>query len=74
LFTDIEGSPRRWEADARLQDVHGESHETLGVIRIDVNTGIVAASRLQAATGARDCSICIAETEARIPLREAGFA
>ena len=53
-----------------------KSYETLGDsdTRVDVNTGIVAASRLQAAIGPRDYSIDIAEMVARIPRRQAGFA
>ena len=52
-----------------------KSLETLGDsdTRVDGNTGIVAASRLQAAIGPRDCSIDIAEMVARIPRRQAGF-
>jgi hypothetical protein len=105
LFTDIEGSTRRWEADARsprpptatswngrarenaVDFVEGvataltpiaffetfmvKSYETLvdSDTRVDVNTGIVAASRLQAVIGSRDYSIDIAEMVARIPRR-----
>jgi hypothetical protein len=45
-----------------------KSYETLvdSDTRVDVNTGIVAASRLQAVIGSRDYSIDIAETVARI--------
>ena len=102
LFTEIEGSTRRWEADARsprpptatswnggLDFVEGvataltpiaffetfmvKSYETLvdSDTRVDVNTGIVAASRLQAVIGSRDYSIDIAEMVARIPRRRA---
>jgi hypothetical protein len=107
LFTDIEGSTRRWEADARsprpptatswngrarenaVDFVEGvataltpiaffetfmvKSYETLvdSDTRVDVNTGIVAASRLQAVIGSRDYSIDIAEMVARIPRRRA---
>ena len=42
--------------------------------RVDVNTGIVAASLRQAVIGPRDYSIDIAEMVARIPRRQAGFA
>ncbi len=42
--------------------------------RLDVNTGIVAASRLQAVIGSRDYSIDIAEMVARIPRRRARCA
>jgi hypothetical protein len=42
--------------------------------RVDVNTGIVAASRLQAVIGPRDYSIDIAEMVARIPRRQARCA
>ena len=53
-----------------------KSYETLvdSDTRVDVNTGIVAASRLQAVIGSRDYSIDIAEMVARIPRRQAGFA
>ena len=110
LFTDIEGSTRRWEADARsprpptatswsgglgrtpVDFVEGvaialtpiaffetfmvKSYETLvdSDTRVDVNTGIVAASRLQAVIGSRDYSIDIAEMVARIPRRRARWA
>jgi hypothetical protein len=110
LFTDIEGSTRRWEADARsprppsatswngglgrnaVDFVEGvataltpiaffetfmvKSYETLvdSDTRVDVNTGIVAASRLQAVIGSRDHSIDIAEMVARIPRRRARCA
>lgn len=110
LFTDIEGSTRRWEADARsprpptatswngrarenaVDFVEGvataltpiaffetfmvKSYETLvdSDTRVDVNTGIVAASRLQAVIGSRDYSIDIAEMVARIPRRRARCA
>ena len=110
LLTDIEGSTRRWEADARsprpptatswngrarenaVDFVEGvataltpiaffetfmvKSYETLvdSDTRIDVNTGIVAASRLQAVIGSRDYSIDIAEMVARIPRRRARCA
>jgi hypothetical protein len=45
-----------------------KSYETLvdSDTRVDVNTGIVAASRLQAVIGSRDYSIDIAEMVARI--------
>ena len=102
MFTDIEGSTRRWEADARsprpptatslerrarenaVDFVEGvataltpiaffetfmvKSYETLvdSDTRVDMNTGIVAASRLQAVIGSRDYSIDIAEMVARI--------
>ena len=39
--------------------------------RFDVDTGIVAASRLQAVIGSRDYSIDVAEMVARIPRRRA---
>ncbi|MET0994156.1 MAG: hypothetical protein ABWY20_08780 [Mycobacterium sp.] len=42
--------------------------------RVDVNTGIVAASRLRAVIGSRDYSIDIAEMVARIPRRRARCA
>ena len=42
--------------------------------RVDVNTGIVAASRLQAVIGFRDYSIDIAKMVARIPRRRARCA
>jgi hypothetical protein len=110
LFTDIEGSTRRWEADARsprpptatswngrarenaVDFVEGvataltpiaffetfmvKSYETLvdSDTRVDVNTGIVAASRLQAVIGSRDYSIDIAEMVARIRRRRARCA
>jgi hypothetical protein len=110
LFTDIVGSTRRWEADARsprpptatswngglgrnaVDFVEGvataltpiaffetfmvKSYETLvdSDTRVDVNTGIVAASRLQAVLGPRDYSIDIAEMVARIPRRRARCA
>ena len=45
-----------------------KSQETL-----DGNTGIVAASRLQAVIGPRDDSIDIAEMVARIPQRQFGL-
>ena len=53
-----------------------KSYEALGDsdTRVDVNTGIVAASRLKAVIGPRDYSIDIAEMVARIPQRQAGFA
>jgi hypothetical protein len=110
LFTDIEGSTRRWEADARsprpptatswngglgrnavdfveslataltpiafFETFMVKSYETLvdSDTRVDVNTGIVAASRLQAVIGSRDYSIDIAEMVARIPRRRARCA
>ena len=48
-----------------------KSYETLvdSDTRVDVNTGIVAASRLQAVIGSRDYSIDIAKMVARIPRR-----
>jgi hypothetical protein len=53
-----------------------KSYETLvdSDTRVDVNTGIVAASRLHAVTGSRDYSIDIAEMVARIPRRRARCA
>ena len=53
-----------------------KSYETLGDsdTRVDVNTGIVTASRLQAAIGPTNYSIDIAEMVARFPLGQAGFA
>ena len=53
-----------------------KSYETLvdSDTRVDVNTGIVAASRLQAVIGFRDYSIDIAEMVARIPRRRARCA
>ena len=53
-----------------------KSYETLvdSDSRVDVNTGIVAASRLQAVIGSRDYSIDIAEMVARIPRRRARCA
>jgi hypothetical protein len=110
LLTDIEGSTRQWEADARsprpptatilelrttangVDFVEGvataltpiaffetfmvKSYETHvdSDTRVDVNIGIVAASRLQAVIGSRDYSIDIAEMVARIPRRQARCA
>ena len=53
-----------------------KSYETLvdSDTRVDVNTGIVAASRLQAVIGSGDYSIDIAEMVARIPRRRARCA
>jgi hypothetical protein len=53
-----------------------KSYETLvdSDTRVDVNTGIVAASRLQAVIGSRDYSIDIAEMVARFPRRRARCA
>ncbi|HZN81708.1 MAG TPA: hypothetical protein VFC01_18790 [Mycobacterium sp.] len=53
-----------------------KSYETLvdSDTRVDVNTGIVAASRLQAVIEPRDYSIDIAEMVARIPRRQARCA
>lgn len=53
-----------------------KSYKTLGdsYTRVDVNTDIVAASRLQAVIGPRDYSIDIAKMVARIPRRQTGFA
>jgi len=53
-----------------------KSYETLvdSDTRVDVNTGIVAASRLQAVIGSTDYSIDIAEMVARIPRRRARCA
>jgi hypothetical protein len=53
-----------------------KSYETLvdSDTRVDVNTGIVAASRLQAVIGPRDYTIDIAEMVARIPRRRARCA
>jgi hypothetical protein len=53
-----------------------KSYETLvdSDTRVDVNTGIVAASRLQAVIGSTDYSIGIAEMVARIPRRRARCA
>ena len=53
-----------------------KSYETLvdSDTRVDVNTGIVAASRLQAVIGSRDYSIDIAKMVARIPRRQARCA
>ena len=53
-----------------------KSYETLvdSDTRVDVNTDIVAASRLQAVIGSRDYSIDIAEMVARIPRRRARCA
>jgi hypothetical protein len=53
-----------------------KSYETLvdSDTRVDVNTGIVAASRLQAVIASRDYSIDIAEMVARIPRRRARCA
>ena len=53
-----------------------KSYETLvdSDTRVDVNTGIVAASLLQAVIGSRDYSIDIAEMVARIPRRRARCA
>lgn len=53
-----------------------KSYETLvdSDTRVDVNTGIVAASRLQAVIGSRDYSIDIAKMVARIPRRRARCA
>jgi hypothetical protein len=53
-----------------------KSYETLvdSDTRVDVNTGIVAASRLQAVIGSRDYSIDIAEMMARIRRRRARCA
>ena len=50
-----------------------KSYETLvdSDTSVDVNTGIVAASRFQAVIGSRDYSIDIAEMVARIPRRRA---
>ncbi|HXL61209.1 MAG TPA: hypothetical protein VN959_11170 [Mycobacterium sp.] len=53
-----------------------KSYETLvdSDTRVDVNTGIVAASRLQAVIRSRDYSIDIADMVARIPRRRARCA
>ena len=53
-----------------------KSYEALGDsdTRVDVNTGFVAASRLQAVIGPGGYGIDTAETVARIPQRQAGFA
>ena len=84
MFTDIEGSTRRWEAVARsprpptafVETFMVKSYETLvdSDTRVDVKTGIVAASRLQAVIGFRDYRFDIAEMVARIPRRRARCA
>ena len=68
--------PPRSRPTAFFETFTVKSYETLvdSDTRVDVNTGIVAAGRLQAVIGSRDYSIDIAEMVARIPLRRARCA
>ena len=72
----VEGVATALTPPAFFETFMVKSYETLvdSDTRVDVNTGIVAASRLQAVIGPRDYSIDIAEMVARIPRRQAGFA
>jgi hypothetical protein len=72
----VEGVATALTPTAFFETFMVKSYKTLGdsYTRVDVNTGIVAASRLQAVIGPRDYSIDIAEMVARIPRRQAGFA
>ena len=67
----IEGVATALTPIAFFETVMVRSYENLvdSDTRVDVNTGIVAASRLQAVIGSRDYSIDIAEMVARIPRR-----
>jgi hypothetical protein len=70
---DVEGVATALTPIAFFETFMVKSCETLvdSDTRVDVNTGIVAASRLQAVIGFRDYSIDIAEMVARIPRRRA---
>lgn len=72
----VEGVATALTPTAFFETFMVKSYKTLGdsYTRVDVNTGIVAASWLQAVNGPRDYSIDIAEMVARIPRRQAGFA
>jgi len=72
----VEGVATALTPTAFFETFMVKSYKTLGdsYTRVDVNTGIVAASRRQAVIGPRDYSIDIAEMVARIPRRQAGFA
>ena len=67
----VEGVATALTPTAFFETFMVKSYKTLGdsYTRVDVNTGIVAASRLQAVIGPRDYSIDIAEMVARIPPR-----
>gem|GEM_PF-4253178 len=72
----VEGAATALTTIAFFETFMVKSYETLvdSDTRVDVNTGIVAASRLQAVIGSRDYSIDIAEMVARIPRRRARCA
>ena len=72
----VEGVATAITPIAFFETVMVKSYENLvdSDTKVDVNTSIVAASRLQAVIGSRDYSIDIAEMVARIPRRRARCA